>query len=300
MTWLEINEPKDSDIHTIADFLEILCITSIDREVTFDDLEDHLSDYFSTLMNNEDKRFDVEEQICWRLEAFSDFYPFEKDENSIRLQSSLSTEKRVYLFLLLSANLPFVSQSLRNDYTNHFETLSLMSLKELLGPRAKSYQFARNEQEFPGQKHDRMNEVFRKIGCIGLCKKEDFNKYDSGDGGIDLVSSYEADQYEQGNIISVLAQCACSRSDWSKKQSDASHDKLEPLAQVTNRWNNMIFIPICYRDNKGKWCSKSKVYKNILFDRLRIMKFLPQNDSINFNFPESFERMLDFTRSITE
>lgn len=65
MSWLQIDEPRDSDVHTITDFMEILCITSIDKEVSLEDLEDHLQDNSNSYLNNEDSKFDVDEQIEW-------------------------------------------------------------------------------------------------------------------------------------------------------------------------------------------------------------------------------------------
>jgi hypothetical protein len=298
MSWLQIDEPRDSDIHTIADFMEILCLTSIDKEISLEDLEDHLRDNSNSYLNSEDKKFDINEQINWRSEAFIDKYPFIVDGHLIKLNSDLSLKNKVYIFLLISANLPLITD--KNSFTKSFEDLSLLSLIEMTGSKAESKVFARNTQHFTGSKPERLNELFEMTGNIGHCKPSDFRPRDSGDGGIDLVSYYKADHYESGNIMSILAQCACSRSGWSKKQNDASYDRLCNLVQVNNRWNNMLFTPICFRDNNGNWPFKAEVQNNILFDRLRIVNFLEYDNIGNFPFPDSFDEMIIYSRELTE
>lgn len=298
MSWLQIDEPRDSDVHTIADFMEILCITSIDKEVSLEDLEDHLQDNSNSYLNNEDSKFDVDEQIEWRSEAFIGTYPFTKDDHTIKLFPNLSAQNKVYIFLLLSANLPFIEN--KHVFTQCFEELSLLSLIEMTGSKAKSKIFARGNQHFTGSKSERLNKLFNMTGNTGICTDSYFRPRDSGDGGIDLVSYYEADAYENSNIMSILAQCACSRSGWSKKQNDASYDRLCGIVTVNNRWNNMLFTPICFRDNHGKWPFKADVQNNILFDRLRIVNFLEDDYIENFSFPDNFDSMVAYSRTITE
>lgn len=100
--------------------------------------------------------------------------------------------------------------------------------------------------------------------------------------------------------MSILAQCACSRSEWSKKQNDASYDRIGHLGQNSNRWNSMLFTPICFRDNAGRWFVKGDIQNNIVFDRLRVINFLKENDLKSFNFPSSFNSMLSYSRTVTE
>lgn len=300
MSWNVIDKPRDSDIHTIADFFEILCLTSIDKEISLDDMEDCLRDYSCNYLSTENVRYDIKQQVKWRVEAFSQNYAFEQDNNSIKLSPNLSLERKVYLFLLLSANLPFITKVNQNIYAESFEDLSLLSLINLTGSKATSKRFAKNNNDFIGTKAQRFNNLFDKIGSIGHCEESYFRNRDSGDGGIDLVSWYESDQYENGNIMSILAQCACSRSEWSKKQSEASYDSISNLAQNTNRWNSMLFTPICFRDNFGRWFIKSATHNNILFDRLRIVNFLEFDDMNKFSFPSNFDLMIAYSRTITE
>lgn len=300
MSWNVIDKPRDSDTHTIADFFEILCLTSIDKEISLDDMEDCLSDYSYNHIMNEDRKYDIAQQIKWRAEAFSNSYAFEQDRNSIKLSTDLSPDKKIYLFLLLSANLPFITKPNQNIYAESFEDLSLLSLINMTGSKAENKRFAKNNNDFIGTKAQRFNNLFNKIGSIGHCDEEHFRNRDSGDGGIDLVSWYKADEYENGNVMSILAQCACSRSEWSKKQSEVSYDSISNLAQNTNRWNSMLFTPICFRDNFGRWFIKSATHNNILFDRLRIINFLNPDDFNNFSFPSNFESMLVYSRDTTE
>lgn len=300
MAWGEIDRPRDSDIHTIADFFEILCITSLDSEVSLDDMEDHLSDYSCDYLKKEEDRFDVKGHIEWRMEAFLNRYPFEMDSNTIRLSTNLNLTQKAYLFLLLSANLPFIEKIYRNDFTETFEDLSLLSLTQFTGNKAESKRFGKNNKDFSGTKAERLNDLFNKIGNKGLCDDSYFRQRDSGDGGIDLVSWYKADNYEIGNIMSILAQCACSRSEWSKKQNDASYDRIGHLGQNSNRWNSMLFTPICFRDNAGRWFVKGDIQNNIVFDRLRVINFLKENDLKTFNFPSNFDLMLTYSRTVTE
>jgi hypothetical protein len=210
--------------------------------------------------------------LRWRSAAFGAKYPFTVDSNRHIVSSSeiLDMEQQLYVLLLLCANLPAITDlATRQSLTDAFERTSLVALRKFW-PSAETKPFGKNETEYVGSKWERINKLGRDIGGRPQLSGASFRGRDSGDGGIDIVSWVALDNYESENIPSGLGQCACSREDWSVKQSEVSGDRLRKLLVPTHPWMQIIFIPICFRNNQGRWAFDGDVASTILLDRLRI------------------------------
>jgi hypothetical protein len=119
-----------------------------------------------------------------------------------------------------------------------------------------------------------MNKLGADIGGKPQLSDKSFRGNDSGDGGIDLVSWLSLDIFEPQNIPSLLGQCACSREEWSVKQSEISASRLAHLLVPTHPWIEAIFIPLCFRDNSGRWAVPGDVARAVVVDRLRMIGFI--------------------------
>ena len=89
-----------------------------------------------------------------------------------------------------------------------------------------------------------------------------------------MAAWLELDQHESENKFTALAQCECSRDYWSGKQFEISHGNLGKLFNPTTPWLELLCIPICFRNNNGRWAVDGDVADVILVDRPRLLQFL--------------------------
>lgn len=98
---LSLSEPKNSDIHTICDFWELLCLMTPDQECSLDYLNDFVSDYRDNGRDafSDDDLSDVLAQASWREGAFGHWYPFSVDiDGLISAANPLSDQHKFYFF----------------------------------------------------------------------------------------------------------------------------------------------------------------------------------------------------------
>jgi len=279
MSLINVTYPRDRDTHTLADFMELLCLISMDGELSISDMDDYIKDNkgqtpFAPL--NETEGVDILNQVSWRQNAFGSAYPFSRRGSSkvIRLEENTTSFQNLYIFFLLCANLPMLERSIRQKYTDGFELFSLQALK-LFWPAAGSVtSFGKNTSSFDGAKHERMNQLSSHIGGKADAEPYLFRERDSGDGGIDLAAWLKLDNHESQNIPSALAQCACSREQWPVKQSEIAYERLSRVLSPSTKWTEFLFCPISFRNNLGRWAYPAEVAAIVLVDRLRLMSFL--------------------------
>jgi len=72
---LDLNRITDGDIHTLADFAELLCLLKPDRVLSADDLDDHLVDVCDEQRSSRPLG-DAFAHMAWRQVAFDAYYPF--------------------------------------------------------------------------------------------------------------------------------------------------------------------------------------------------------------------------------
>ncbi|WP_321346560.1 hypothetical protein [Halopseudomonas oceani] len=274
---MKLDSPRDLDIHTLADFVELLCLITVDRSCSRESIVDHVRDLGKKDSDYQlwtgDVLDDCFAQLEWRKEAFGDKYPFSIDCGGkvITGAEDLSADQKAYVFFLLCANLPFIDASY-NLLTDPFERASYFAMKSIFPESAHVVAFGKNETDYTGAKWERLNQLAGHIGGEGMCDEGTFRGRDSGDGGIDLAAWLSLDDYERKNVPSALGQCACSRKNWSAKQSEISGDRLNECIHPSHPWMQLIFIPHCFRDNRGRWAVRGQLSRTIIFDRLRVIK----------------------------
>ncbi|HGN0631514.1 hypothetical protein [Pseudomonas aeruginosa] len=292
---LNLDAPRDRDVHTIADFAEILCLVTQDRVCSRETISDQIRDVGGSKISDHELD-DCFNHIAWRVEAFGGSYPFSLDagRRTISAPEVLPEEHKLYVLILLCANLPFIDRGyMDGSLPDAFERVSLITLRSIFPVAAQVKAFGKKETEYKGAKWDRINQLAKDIGGVGLCDEKTFRVRDSGDGGIDLVAWLSLDEYERRNIPSALAQCACSRSDWPRKQSEISHGRLRYI-HVAHPWMQLIFIPHSFRDNGGAWAVEGEVGDTLIFDRLRIVKNIKfEDDWRNIDPPAILENFLE-------
>lgn len=288
-----IDKPRDKDVHTLSDFAEMLCLLTPDRVCSRDSIQDHVRDAGDARVSDEDLD-DCFTNLQWRQLAFGADYPFTlaADGRTFQAPEDLPERQRLYALLLLCSGLPYTPPPY-NPLTDAFERVALAALKSVWPAGGVIRAFGKNETEYTGPKWHRLNTLAADIGGEGRCNEHTFRDRDQGDGGIDLVAWVELDEHERWNIPSALAQCACSRENWSAKQTEISADRLGNEIHATHRWMQILFIPQCFRDSRGRWAVPGDIGQMVLFDRLRIVKQFHGNvDWAVINAPPLFATFL--------
>lgn len=303
MLRVSINKkPVDGDTHTYLDYMELLALVNMDGSSTIDAAVDR---YFDSPGGGrgdcqvEDVDGDADEDggeilapvlrragaarvrsrfsdamslATWRSVVYLEDYPFEVSFSGagLKLKENLSDKHKIYLFVLVAANLPFVNSG-RNTVTDYFEKVSRAALVNLMPAGSEVHIFGKaNASRYSGTAFEKMTALCRDIRARMTLSEEDFRTSDTGDSGVDLVSWFGMGD-EQPNILVCLGQCACSRSDWTRKQLAASSVTLSYI-HAPGGWKTAMFVPICFRKVGGGWAVATDVASVTLVDRLRLMR----------------------------
>jgi hypothetical protein len=292
---LTLSKVADGDLHSLADFSELLCLLKPDRVLSVEDLTDHLVDECGEVRGARNTG-DGFAHMRWRASAFGTHYPFTMAENqqSISAPEVLNDLQKVYALLLLCASLPHVKRADIGALTDVFERLAYCALKRMWPREAEVRTFGRNNAQYTGSKSERMHKLALDLGCRPTIDSSKFRPGDTGDGGIDLAAWLDLDDYLSENKISALVQCACSRSNWSAKQYEINGGRLNRLFNPTSPWMELMCIPLCFRDNNGRWAVEGDIGDVILVDRLRLLRRLDlPNDWGEIDPPGILEEFLD-------
>lgn len=304
---LMLDRLVDYDIHTIADFAELLCLLKPDRVLSSEDLEDYLVDECGE-QRGVRSIGDAFAHMAWRAKAFGDRYPFAVASNlqSIcvsndpMLQDELTAAQELYVFLLLCSNLSYVGPPY-NQLTDAFERLAYLALKRMWSARADVRLFGKNTSQYSGTKSARLHKLATEMGGSPNVDPTKFRLGDGGDGGIDVVGWLDLDAHEARNKVTFLAQCACSRSDWPNKQLEITRTRIGQLLNPSVQWLEILCTPICFRDNNGRWAYGS-VAEIVMIDRLRLVEFIdPESDMGvgGINPPPALKEFLECRMEIT-
>lgn len=294
MDVLDLDRPVDSDIHTLADFAELLCLLTPDRYCSRDDLKDYIEDKSENILKDSLLE-DIVAQLAWREGAFYKYYPFSLVEHGkvLHAPEEMTGSQRQYIFFLLCANLPFINRDFRSVLTDSFEKVSEVALRAIWPCSGIVRKFGKNTTDYSGKKHERIQKLGVDIGANPQVNKFTYRSKDSGDGGIDLAAWLDLDDHEKHNIPSALAQCACSRTDWVKKALEISCDRLGGYLCPTHRWMQVLFIPHSFRNNNGKWDVPGEVSMTVIIDRLRLINQLAEDSEVGKNANQLLDKVME-------
>lgn len=294
-------KPRDEDVHTWSDYIELLALVNLDRvcghEFVLDRLCDSPEDE-SLTEDDEDKNSEDQEPdrtfsqkqsrmreresirlsdaftLCqWRNAVYGEEYPYEVDLDSreIRLKVELSEAHYSYLFLLLCGNQPFVKKS-NKLLTDGFEKFCTFVFSRVVPQGSEVHVFGKAAvTRYKGTKLEKLKALCSDLRGRLIADGQAFRKGDNGDGGIDIVAWHGLNDSAM-NIPVSLAQCACSRADWVKKQAEILPDFFANHLSTNPPWVPYMFIPICFRSTSGAWAYSGEVRNVVLMDRLRIIK----------------------------
>lgn len=294
--------------HIWVDYIELLCLVNVDREVSKADLSDRfrdrkdlgeveggpedIDDLTPEKENDkwEERTEDWFRHLSYRAGVFKAFYPFRlsDDGNVLLVQTSQTTKRKLYVSLLLSSNLGRIT-SHKDALTRSFELLSAEALKTCLPPQAQIHVFgtsAAANGRYRGNLWTKIQKLARDLREQTLIPENKFSKEDSGDNGLDIVGWVPfSDSDDNNSRLIVFGQCACTE-EWVTKQHSSSADRWRQVISLKAPSNNVAFIPFCFRDANGTW-HKPQDICSILVDRPRFIHLL-RNKMPSFEAQSSY------------
>lgn len=305
--------------HYFCDYIELLALINNNDLLSVSDIYDRF--YEDSSIEVPDNNSDVDlgsniSKVCdewenrikeWfsildtRKNAFNEFYPFAISQDTIQMNDELTYKQQLYIFLLLNSNQNYVRNS--SQLTSDFEELSLSALKNFLPNNALCYRFGKSMldyDKYKGHITKKIDDLARDLKYTIKYKASYFAQNDNGDGGLDVVSwiPFEEDE-NQNNIQVYLCQCATGK-EWYKKQDDT--DKfIDNYIDFRTQVNSVMFIPFDTRNLDRTFNEESKMKKNIVFDRLRLLYLLKDNQNLISelnSFDEIVNKVIEFEEDI--
>lgn len=311
----KLNVPPSSfgDKNKWADYIELLCISSLDNLISSDEIfdkifgdksDDENEDISLTDEIEEDgDDFDLGEEtqgskedsrkakingifefLLSRKSLFKQYYPFEVSDSPyhIKLISKLSYKQYSYLNLLLSSNLDYLKKY-KPELTTKFEENSVFVFKKLFPENSKIEYFGKGNER---SKHFSENKLSKRIKQLSQILKiplspnfdeEEINEHNTGDGGLDLVGWSEFMDSNSGMIIN-FGQCACGK-EWFDKQFDIHPAKWNNYLHIDQPLIRTLLTPSSFRRYDGDWFKKMKIYDCIIIDRYRFLTSLRKREN---------------------
>ena len=214
-----------------------------------------------------------------RAESCRSVYPFSVEANTVVLAPNDGVNKEIYLFLLLATRLDMKDESRHagHDATKLFEELCADVSTEYFGKHSKSLVFGTADG---GSFKDKVERVINSLCLTSSFRIPLGSTGRQKDATVDVVAWIPFSDKKDSQMIAI-GQCKTG-THWEGMLNDTrpdvffdSHFTNRPFAGV----ERMFFMA----ESNGiyKWEERSRA-AGILFDRTRIMEFLPSciNDSL--------------------
>ena len=287
--------------HLNADFIELRTLFWDNSSfVTIQDAISFYKDNSIEIKENKDGKLEDEmsssnDEIWYRkfLEIFSileerdvvfeEDYPFNYENDKLKLKDELSANHKLYLYLLISSNLNNF-KTLQDVITSEFERFSKEALQQYL-PEFVVEEFGRNST-YSGNTINKIKKLAAILN-IDINNKglQNIPKTASQDKGLDIVG-WRSFKDEIASMIIILGQCACGK-DWVNKKSETSYykdsylcfRKIEPLYAM--------FVPYALVHNNQEFYQNDKTNSKLIFERKRMLDMVMQRIEV-FKNSDSF------------
>lgn len=278
------SRPNSSDSkYLLADYAEYRCYTDGDS-ISSGSLRFLISASDDEIDNegvesSDDRSIDLLDEAidecCDRISKCNGRYPFVTEGGTLELNSSVpSYIFEIYLFLLLATRLNMSTQKIQGgeDGTKLFERLCAVVAKEYYGVHSHSMVFGTANS---GSFKDKVENLLRKLNISASYKKPLGSTGKMKDGNIDVVAWIPFSDNKDGQFI-AMGQCKTG-DHWEPMLTE-----LIPENFFKNFTTNLPYVPVIrmffITESFGqyKWEERSRE-GGILFDRTRIMEFLPDD-----------------------
>lgn len=286
--------------YKVADFLELQCIKSggtisslsyrsylsmPDDEIDNEGIES--SDDASV------SKLDAAIAECSnRYQCCPNHYPFVTGTSSLDLRPEDSWHKDIYTFLLLATRMNMRDNREQGGYdgTQLFEQLCAIVTKEYYGRHCNARVFGTAAS---GSFSDKVEELLRSLNIRGHFTQPDGSTGREKDGNLDIVAWIPFSDKKDGQMI-ALGQCKTG-THWEGMLTELDPEvffSLYSSQQPYSKPLKMFFVAESF--GKYKWGERSS-NGGVLFDRTRIMEFLP--DEVNEEMAELLSKIKTWNKA---
>lgn len=279
----------------IADFLEVECLMSDTSSVSIveaankfgiltDDNEDDIGD--SDIISSLQKSLDEVDNRYFDAHAK---YPFKADVNTIYIRNDGSQYlKDLYAFLLLVTRENMRERKLVNniDGTKLFEQLCCCVIKNYFGNNATSFVFGTGANVNISF-YDRISNFLSRIQVKGYqVNKPQGDIGHHQDGGVDIIAYIPFHDHNQGQFFAI-GQC---------KTGQAWHNSIVPPYSFVDNYisPSTVFKPVIFymvsESFSNSWTEVARQCCGLLFDRERIMEYVPEEELLPSNLLENIRK----------
>ena len=295
------------DTHVWVDFVELLCLVNLDRNATKGDVLDRVRTLSGDLPEGVDPDADETpddglldsvapaeindrwsgyadewfQHLFYRSKAFHDAYPFTLVDTAdvLQLKDNLTVSQKLYLFLLLCANLRYCME-FEPDLTAAFEQLSKEAMKSYFSEKAEVHIFGTSEtgnRRYSGNLYKKIVELAKDLRDKVVVEEASLPASDTGDGGLDIVSWVSMGDSNSHRIV-AFGQCACTE-EWDIKQFSSNVERWRGFMSLRSGVTNVLFIPHCLRGSDGEWHRPADI-SSVMVDRQRFLYSLANQENL--------------------
>jgi len=285
------NEPKYK-ISYFCDYIELLCLLQNSDILSISDIivrldlkidlhkKNEIGDLSSEISDDNDEYvYNLFEILKKRAEHFKETYPFIVNSRNIKMKINLNSEHKSYIFLLLCSNLETFKEY-QIVLTDDFEKFSFTVLKKIFNDKIILKKFGKNKtiSDYSGKLFEKLEKLSQDLNLNIKIPSKKLSKYNSGDGGIDLIAWYNCEEINNNYTMVYLFQCASGKN-WLKKQDDT--DKFQNLIDLSKNYviSGMI-IPFDNRDIDRDFLEEKDITIKLILDRIRLLEYF-NHDSID-------------------
>jgi hypothetical protein len=218
-------------------------------------------------------------QLEYRQSVFAEFYPFVIESDRLLWKAGQLTDKQcLYLFLLVCSRLrSFENNGFRQYAAKAFTQVCREALQVLSGENAVVRIFDANSDDrrnhYSTDLRLAMKKLAQEMGAHCIHETEIDKLSSSGDYGLDLIAVHNFGDGAVGSY-NIVGQCGAQETEWPSKTLEAHPIKLMGLFTLLNQPDNLMFIPLSYREATGSWVATHKLSGCLLIDRYRILHLL--------------------------
>lgn len=226
---------------------------------------------------------DVWKQLEYREEFLGDMYPFEIEDDFIKLKRELNSSQKIYRLLVSCSRLwSFRSNGgLVQLWAKHFTELSKYALTGLLPAHANVRIFDANSPDRRTHYGTNLRKALRilgkDLGMPSIIEEACDAAETSGDAGFDIIATVEFPD-ELSSNFGILGQCGAQGKSWPSKTLEAHSLKLRTFYQVHFDHPSVMFTPVFFRTSQGKWVDTAPCAGVLILDRYRILHLLSKTD----------------------
>lgn len=294
---------SESDIETLADYFEVQALCAKNSEIS---LEGVLKQF---IKSSDEIHFDgiedKEDLISTKLEAVSGAiqrrmtcskgnYPFSTkfNGNVVAFEGFKSFPSYLYVYLLLATRLNMSeNKKFANiDGTQLFEEISALVAKQYFGDRSDSMVFG---TAVKGNFENKINEMCQKMQEGGAFMNHNGGDITENDDALDVVVWKHFEDKLPNKLIG-FGQCKTGTSYESHRNDLQPANFCKKWIQIQFNQEPVRLFFIADVVEKDKFWKRS-VDAGILFDRIRIMDYLPQvNPDLERNICSWSEKAMHF------